>query len=402
MCGRVFIMEIKFSNIILFVMLNLIQHLASIAQNLIPNGDFEYYTSCPNYFGQLNRAFPWYDPNNSTSDYYNACANDSFAGVPCQSSCANYQIAHSGNGYAGLGFADQAVTNYREYIQVKLNDSLINNRCYYIEFYVNLINYMPEASNNIGAYISTTAITCPMYQPYNLVPNIVLPGNPVITDTVNWVKVYGLYSANGGEDYITIGNFAYDSNTVFQTIVSGGNSAYYYVDDVSMYEIKTSGVAGRDTTICHGDSVQLGVANYEGVSYSWQPAAGLSNASVGNPYAKPLVTTTYYLTQTTPCAVTLDTVLVTLGNCYIGINEITKENTVNIIPNPATNQFTIENSQLRINAIHIYNVLGEEVLKLERIANSEKAIDISTWKAGVYFVEVETEKGVVRKKVVKE
>ena len=42
------------------------------------------------------------------------------------------------------------------------------------------------------------------------------------------------------------------------------------------------------------------------------------------------------------------------------------------------------------------------MLKLERIANKEKAIDISTWNAGVYFVEVETEKGIVRKKLVKE
>ncbi len=376
--------------------------LKGYGQNLVPNGDFEYYTSCPNYFGQLNRAFPWYDPNNSTSDYYNACANDSFAGVPCQGLCASYQIAHSGNGYVGLYFAANPTPNAREYIQVQLNGGLTSNSCYSIDFYVNLDNYDSWASNNIGAYISTTAITCPMYQPYNLVPNIVLPGNPVITDTVNWVKVYGLYSANGGEDYITIGNFAYDSNTVFQTIVSGGNSAYYYVDDVSMYEIKTSGVAGRDTTICHGDSVQLGVANYEGVSYSWQPAAGLSNASVGNPYAKPLVTTTYYLTQTTPCAVTLDTVLVTLGNCYIGINEITKENTVNIIPNPATNQFTIENSQLRINAIHIYNVLSEEVF-FEQLttSNQQLSIDVSTWKEGIYFIEVETEKGVIRKKFIK-
>ena len=62
---------------------------------------------------------------------------------------------------------------------------------------------------------------------------------------------------------------------------------------------------------------------------------------------------------------------------------------------------TMEDNLKAVNTIHIYNVLGEEVLKLERIANSQKAIDISTWKAGVYFVEVETEKGVVRKKVIK-
>ncbi|MEI6489965.1 MAG: T9SS type A sorting domain-containing protein, partial [Bacteroidota bacterium] len=103
-------------------------------------------------------------------------------------------------------------------------------------------------------------------------------------------------------------------------------------------------------------------------------------------------------------------VIITNGTCLdtsacytiytVGFNQIGSNEELIISPNPATNQFTIENSQLKINSIHIYNVLGSVVL--ERIANSQKAIDISTWKAGVYFVEVETEKGIVRKKLVKE
>ena len=89
------------------------------------------------------------------------------------------------------------------------------------------------------------------------------------------------------------------------------------------------------------------------------------------------------------------------AGCNVGIEELGVDGgEIGIYPNPATNEFTIENSQLRINAIHIYNVLGE--LVLERIATSQKVIDVSSWNAGVYFVEVETEKGVIRKKVVKE
>ena len=168
-----------------------------------------------------------------------------------------------------------------------------------------------------------------------------------------------------------------------------------------MYEIKTTN-AGRDTTICHGDSVRLGTGNYEGLQYEWQPTAGLSNPNIGSPKASPTVTTTYYLTQTTPCNVLRDTVVVTLGNCTIGVNELGINNAeLEIMPNPATNEIMLTSNQ-QLKTIHIYNVLGEEVLKLERIANSQKAIDISTWKAGVYFVEVETEKGVTRKKLVKE
>jgi len=91
------------------------------------------------------------------------------------------------------------------------------------------------------------------------------------------------------------------------------------------------------------------------------------------------------------------------GRHPVGVEEIRMDETgVAIYPNPTTNQFTIENSQLRINSIHIYNVLGELVqsLKLESL-KLEVVIDVSTWKAGVYFVEVETEKGVVRRKVIK-
>ncbi|MEI6488788.1 MAG: T9SS type A sorting domain-containing protein [Bacteroidota bacterium] len=85
---------------------------------------------------------------------------------------------------------------------------------------------------------------------------------------------------------------------------------------------------------------------------------------------------------------------------YDGVEELS-EATINIIPNPATNQFTIENSQLRMNSIHIYNVLGEEVQSL-KLESSKLAVDISSLANGVYFVEVETEKGIVRKRLVKE
>ena len=54
--------------------------------------------------------------------------------------------------------------------------------------------------------------------------------------------------------------------------------------------------AGIDVVACQGDSIQLmGVG---GVSYSWTPAAGLSDSQVDNPFALPEVTTTYELTVT--------------------------------------------------------------------------------------------------------
>ena len=130
--------------------------------------------------------------------------------------------------------------------------------------------------------------------------------------------------------------------------------------------------AGGERFITLGNFHNVGTTNTQSVSGGW----------VGVSY--------YYI----------DDVSVIDCDSIAGVEEMEKGE-ISISPNPATNEFTIKNAGLRMNAIHIYNVLGEEVLKLERIANSEKVIDVSEWKAGVYFVEVETEKGIVRRKVIK-
>ncbi len=372
------------------------------AQNLVPNGDFEYYTSCPTWSNQIYSAFPWYDPNGATPDYFNACAlPTSYMSVPDQL-LGVWQYAHSGVAYAGLitgqgfGFG----SNYREYIQVLLTDTLIYQKCYAICFYVNLYNKLKYGANNLGAYISQTAVTSIAPSPIPVAPQILLSGNSPIVDTVNWIQISGLYHANGGEQYITIGNFNYDSTTVTQIVDanSSWNAAYYYIDDVSVYEIKTSN-AGRDTTVCHGDSVQLGTTNYEGVTYSWQPTTGLSNANIGKPMASPSITTTYYLTQTTPCETTVDTVMVSVCD-GVGVNENNKEDMVEVYPNPATNSLTLTFAKGG-GTITIYNVLGEIVFTSPNTTHT-KEIDISALPSGVYFVRVQNEKQNFYKKFVKE
>ncbi|MBX2925408.1 MAG: PKD domain-containing protein [Chitinophagaceae bacterium] len=55
---------------------------------------------------------------------------------------------------------------------------------------------------------------------------------------------------------------------------------------------------GEDRTICAGNSVQLDAGYEAGVTYSWSPAAGLSNPNIYNPVATPTSTTTYTVTKT--------------------------------------------------------------------------------------------------------
>lgn len=52
--------------------------------------------------------------------------------------------------------------------------------------------------------------------------------------------------------------------------------------------------AGPDVSICLGDTIQLNGSG--GLTYSWAPSSSLSNPSIANPLAFPLLTTTYTLT----------------------------------------------------------------------------------------------------------
>lgn len=83
---------------------------------------------------------------------------------------------------------------------------------------------------------------------------------------------------------------------------------------------------------------------------------------------------------------------------YSDVNHFSINNRLDIFPNPTSGIFTIQSSE-QISAIEIYNVLGENVYLLNHpITNSP--IDLSEASSGVYFLQLSTEKGIARKKIV--
>lgn len=212
-----------------------------VAQNLVPNGSFEIYTTCPDGASQINKATPWYDPTGASSDYFNAC-DTGYANVPYSS--MGYQQARTGVGYAGLFALNWFYDDGREYIQVKLNSVLMQDSCYLVEFYSNLHNHIDYAINRLGAYLSNTAVS-------TVGPGSVMSYTPQIisafflTDTLNWMRIAGYYKANGGEQYITIGDFK--PFTTGDTLNIGNDTypgAYYFIDDVTVEKL-----SGCDTTL---------------------------------------------------------------------------------------------------------------------------------------------------------
>lgn len=110
----------------------------------------------------------------------------------------------------------------------------------------------------------------------------------------SWSPSTGLSDPNISNPVVT---FTTDTATYIVTVtdvVGCVNS-----DTVTVWqEPLPDAIAGPDTTICFGQSVQLFSGG--GETYSWSPAAGLNNPNVQNPTASPLSTTTYTVTVGQP------------------------------------------------------------------------------------------------------
>ncbi len=316
--------------------------------NLVTNPSFEIYTSCPP--GYINLCPPWVNPTTSTNGtyltiFFNKCSSNGCCGVPSNIFGSGYQYARTGNSYATAFFLQAIGGNVRDYSQIPLTDSLKSGHCYYVEFYVNLVNRSAYACNNIGLYISKTAPTFTPGQVIAANPQIINYSNKIISDTLNWIKVSGIYIAQGGEQYITIGNFKPDAQT--DTLIThnplAANCAQYNIDDVSVIPLDSFNLkvdAGSDASIANvGDSVFIGSLTNGLTGVKWYNANNIeitNKAGVPGFYVKPAASTFYIIEQTICGYYSRDTVNITVGTVplkfisYSVIASATKQSVENI------------------------------------------------------------------------
>ncbi len=229
---------------ILLVILNVYYCLPQ-NNNLVPNPSFEFFIDCPFSFGQIERAIPWFNGCAFAASYYNSCANSGvspYLGVPYNSDSCNYLPAKSGNAYIGIFAELDQYYNRRTYLEVKLTEPLQANTGYYAGFWICMSDCLYLSMDMVGMYFSVDSVWCPQNQipPVNLinaVPQVNnTPGN-VLTDTANWTLISGYFKADGGEQYLVIGNFyPWNQTTWYWTQMQGFPRAYYYIDDVFVYE----------------------------------------------------------------------------------------------------------------------------------------------------------------------
>lgn len=214
----------------------------AIAQtNLVPNPSFEKLDSKPKKVGELFKAGPWVSPTDGTADIFSKKTKSEEIGAP--KNTLGEQTARTGSNYAGAIFYSKKTNSTREYLQVEFSKPLEAGKTYCVEFNINLADLCKYGIDRIGAYISVDKVASNNWDPLNLVPQINNFQGRIITEQDQWEVICGEYKANGGEKYITIGNFYLNEQTKIKKVkkpakIKGAQNdyGYYYLDDISVID----------------------------------------------------------------------------------------------------------------------------------------------------------------------
>lgn len=218
--------------------------------NMVFNGSFEEYGVCPeriDAIGIMNGVDAWWQPTKGSSDYFNACG-----GRECLTprNKMGVQEPHDGVAYCGIYCSKE---NYREYLQTELREPLSAGQHYRVSFWVSLADKSPYAVASLGALFTPDRICDTTW-------NILMDGEvsdlgggqkqviatyyhpqvvygELLDNAHEWQLISGDFVAEGGERYLTLGNFnSFNRSRVVATdfpnaVLSG---AYYYIDDVGV------------------------------------------------------------------------------------------------------------------------------------------------------------------------
>ena len=212
--------------------------MGAISQNLVSNPGFEEFYNCPDKLSQYHNVVNWYTPTIGNPDYFNNCKerkNEPF-GVPYN--VYGTQQPRSGNAYCGFVLYNAVNNRLVEYVQIKLSKALQAKAYYKLSFYISLSESSKFAVNTVEACLSKETLSSNSWEPLFRKAIVRYSSSEVLENKVAWTEVSAEFYATGGEQYLTIGNFAMKTQSIIKQLEDGDKLvAYYYLDDVSLVEI---------------------------------------------------------------------------------------------------------------------------------------------------------------------
>lgn len=283
------------------------------------NPGFEDISTCPtNYEGICDMyADFWSCASLGTCDLFNPCGNPSMVGVP--DNAQGTQLPHSGYGYAGFLCNWPTIDEYREYLTIQLSQPLVAGTWYQVSYYLSLAE-MACGIEEVGVYFSTTPVYANNWTYMNLNPQVESHFG-FIDEQEGWQYVGGCFLAEGGEQYMLIGNFHPDADTPMDPDCFDGPYTYYYIDDVAVVEgypdDEIDFDLGGPITECFSYEIDPGE---DGPLFIWSDGSNAPTLTV-------VESGVYTVTVSDGCNEQIDSVEVTINGNFppidLGVNVVT-------------------------------------------------------------------------------
>jgi len=226
--------------IALFFLLNFFSIAQKPSANIVPNPGFERFASAPigwsykgAYFGEVVKY--WFSATTASPDIYGPGVH-----VPMDWAEKGFgdQKPRTGKCMAGLTLfgCTNGKPHCREFVEIQLAEPLVVGQAYHVEFWVTHLAKSLQI-NNLGAYFSISEIKR-MTDEVLVRDAQVSAKNIVPAPGGKWVKLSGQFVAKYEAEYLVIGNFRDDFNTLSVAPREDCfNYAYYYLDDVLVKKI---------------------------------------------------------------------------------------------------------------------------------------------------------------------
>jgi len=342
-------------------------------QNLIFNGGFEQYDTCPDYASQLYKASGY--TQHYTCDYFHYCT-DAWQAYP-PTNAIHPAEPFEGLGYAGVitgGVPPDVPLNdtsytYREIFTGRLTQPLQSGRLYCFTARVMAANDFEFYSDALDVLFVTDTLSFYSFSSptlYNFTPQV--RNTRVFTDSSHWQLMSGAFVAQDAYRFFHMGNMRpYTQNMqLFQHgSFAFSNSIYHLIDDLQLTELSRPEFLYTHT--CEGAALAASVSGADSVRwyrngqlFSQQPNILLSDIQPGESLIAEYFLCNYTFTDT-----------VTVPPCTVPEPEFPNIITPNA--DGVNDVFIIE--QLAAGStLVIYNRWGSEVFKTDNYDNNWQGV----------------------------
>lgn len=212
----------------------------SEGQNIVSNGSFESVGKNPKRLGSIENATGWVSPTGVRADLFVDSKN---VDIDVPSNIYGKEVAKEGENYAGIVGFSYGDKLSRSYLMIKLDSPLKKGMRYCVKFNTSLAEASKYASNNMGILFSKKAGGTDAKLPIIEDASLLHFNNDqkIFNARFNWTEIGGEFIAQGGEKFLTIGNFYSNADTKSERVKKDSRvkvkiiaAAYYYIDDISV------------------------------------------------------------------------------------------------------------------------------------------------------------------------